>query len=449
MPSPVADAYTAASGASVYAGRYPSASGVSGSATLADVSASGTVSGMPAWVSGVSTRTWAQLSGTNFATAAAAVVPAGSYIGAAPIASMVDAYSDPVSDSAGRYIYTFGGGHHDGTCNALLKFDAHSLALTSVIAPTPPAKYPPIYAAGDGGGGPGALTYPSGATPGYFSSTLTDPADASYIAPADAPNVSHQYASGAMRSNGVISWFYNGYREANTGAGTWAHLADTDIGAQLYAINTNYQNGPLQQGTAAEYDDVTDRFLVTLVPGDAGYNWRVGFFLFNPTTRTIVSGSVVTNVDIARSAMNVVKAGRYVYGLMCKQPSAAVDCSFGWRYNLDTAEFKYIQTSGDTFTFTPGSFAETVPCSYHSGRGTLIRWNYKDEINNIYEVGLTPTSGTGTLGDPLILTQTRIAIAGTSPGAPTLNYRRMFYNATTDCVLFLPKAASDWYAVKL
>jgi hypothetical protein len=109
-----------------------------------------------------------------------------------------------------------------------------------------------------------------------------------------------------------------------------------------------------------------------MVPGDAGYSWRVGFFLFNPTTRTIVSGSIVTNVDIARSAMNVVKAGRYVYGLMSKG-YPTIDCDFGWRYNLDTAEFKYIRTSGDTFTFTMGIVAETVPCAYHSGRGTLIR----------------------------------------------------------------------------
>jgi hypothetical protein len=53
------------------------------------------------------------------------------------------------------------------------------------------------------------------------------------------------------------------------------------------------------------------------------------------------------------------------------------------------------------------------------------------------------------LGDPLILTQTRIAIGGTSPPAPKLNYQRMYYNTTTDCILFLPKADSNWYAVKL
>lgn len=408
----------------------------------------GAASAVPAWVSSVASRTWTALAGTTFSTAATAVIPAGSYIGSSPINAMVDAYSDPVADPTGRSIYTFGGGHNDGTCNALLKFDTHSLAVSVVASPTPPDKYPPIYAAGNGGGGPGVLTYPSGATPGYFSSTLTDPADASYIAPQDAPNVSHQYASGAIRSNGVISWFYGAYREADTGSGTWAHLSDTDIGAQLYAINTNYASGQLQQGTAAEYDEVTDKFLVTLVPGDAGYNWRTGFFMFDPTTRTIVSGSVVTGSDLGRSAMNVVKAGRYVYGLMCKV-SGAVDCNFGWRYNLDTAELKYIQTSGDTFTFTSGVLAETVPCSYHSGRNTLIRWNYKDEINNIYEVSLTPTSGTGTLGDPLILTQTRITLSGTSPAAPKLNYRRMYYNSTTDCILFLPHAATTWYAVKL
>lgn len=414
----------------------------------------GTPQLLPAWASGVGTRTWTALAGTTFSTAATAIIPAGSYIGSSPINSMVDAYSDPVADPTGRSIYIRGGGHADGSNNGVLKFDAHDLTISLVASPTPPAKYPPVYAAGDGGGGPGALIYPSGATPGYFSSTLTDPTDAAYIAPADAPTATHAYACGALRSNGVLHYFYAGaynksYQELNTSTGAWAHLVDTDIGAQLYAINTNYANGQLQQGTAAEYDEVTDRFLVTLVPGDAGYNWRVGFFLFDPATRTIVSGSVRTGADLGRSAMNVVKAGRFVYGLMCKQPSSAVDCNFGWRFDLDTQDFKYIQTTGDTFTFTPGASAETVPCSYHSGRNTLIRWNYKDEINNIYEVGLTPTGGTGTVGDPLILTQTRLAISGTSPAAPKLNYRRMYYNSTTDCILFLPHAATTWYAVRL
>lgn len=431
MAAPTLTTYTAATGQTIYGGRAASVSG-------------------PAWAQAVPLRTWTPLAGTNFRSAADAIMPAGAYIGDDPIGNIVNAYSDPTPDLSGRYIYIAGGGHAGGTCNAMLKYDSVTLATTLVIAPTPTSKYPPSYTALVSGNH-GPLVYPSGAAPGYFAHDLTDPADTPWNAPMRAPVASHQYTANSMRNDGVIYHFYAGYWEANPAQGTWANVQKAypqstpiDIGAQLFALYPNYTNKVLGQGTASAYDPVTDQFFVSLIPGDEGLNWRGGFFVFNPTTKLITSHLSLLN--IARSAMNLLVVGRYLYGFMGRDN---VDCNFGWRYHIDTQVFQYVRTTGDQFTFVPSQYAETCPAAWHGGISRLMRWNYANEPNNIYTVNLTPYAGTGTEADPLLLAQTRVAISGSLPTAVIQNYRRMYYCADHGCVVFLPQADSNWIALKL
>ena len=419
MATPVGDSYAVASGGVIAGGRYRT----------------------PTWAQSLSSRTWTPIANTAFTTHGASVIPAGAYLGSSPVGAMLDAYVDPVVSDDCAEISIFGGGHNDGSINGIVNLRTRDMTYSLAVAPTPPSKYPPSYTAPNS-----VITYPSGLQPQKFSSTLTDPADVAYNAPFDAPQARHTYGSGARRGN-KINWFYGPYIVADLDTGQWSEIASADIGAQLYAINTNYASGPLGQGTMAVYDSVTDRFLVTLVPGDAGYNWRVGFFLWNPNTNTIVPGSVRAAAGLARSSMNLVKAGRHVYGLYCVIGSTGT--SVGWRYNFDTGEFKHILCTGDTFTFTANGQAETVPTNYHSGRNSLIRWNYKDDIGALYEINLIPTGGTGnSTSDPLLLTQTRHTISGTPPASVVLNYRRIFYHPTADALLFIPRASSNVIAVR-
>lgn len=415
MVSPTTDFYGAASGQPVVGGR----------------------SFTPAWASGLSSNTWTQLADTSLTVAGAAVVPSGSYLGSAPVDAMLDAYADPVVSDDCSEISMFGGGHYDGSINGILKFSPSTLQYSMAVAPTPPSCYPPSYTA------PNApLIYPSGANPGYFSDALTDPADVAYNAPFNAPTARHMYCAGARRGN-KIHYFYGSYIVADLDAGNWAELNTVDFGAQLYAINTNYGTGSLQQGTAVVYDPVTDQFLVTLVPGDAGYNWRVGFFRWNPNTQQIVPGSVVTGAGFARSGMPMFRAGRYVYALENN------GINTGWRYHLDNNTLEHFTIAGDTFSFTGGTTAECVAANYHAGRNTIVRWNFKDSISSLYEINLTPTSGAGTWASPYVLTQTLRTIIGAAPSSAVLNYRRIFYHAGANALLFAPRASSNWFAVRL
>lgn len=111
-----------------------------------------------------------------------------------------------------------GGGHNDGSCNAVIKVDTRTLAYSLVGQPTPPSKYPPSYYAG-GNPQPGPLIYPSGAgneilAPGtstpqgysHFRNDLTDSADVSYNTPY-ARKTTHMYSSSCVR-NGVVHYFH-------------------------------------------------------------------------------------------------------------------------------------------------------------------------------------------------------------------------------------------------
>ena len=111
MASPVADAYSAPSGAAVYAGRYPGSSALSGGSTLGDVSAAGGAVGYsePAWLAAhPAINEWFAISGTSGAGGAA-----------------VNAYSGfAFKESTSEIILSLCGGHLDSSDNRVV-----SLAL--------------------------------------------------------------------------------------------------------------------------------------------------------------------------------------------------------------------------------------------------------------------------------------------------------------------------------
>ncbi len=410
-----------------------------------------TANGAPEWAKAVPVRQWYALAGTEYRAAIKALAPEKGYIGYDPIGGTVDSYDDPVANADNSAVYFYGGGHGSSTLNGVFKFDTINLKYSIAIAPTPPDKYPPAYVKAEGND----LTYPSGAKPGHFSADLTDPADLPFKAPQNAPTASHMYSACDMRGD-VIHYFYGAYRCANVKTGKWESVGEIDVGAQVGKLTADKKYGTayLQQGTAAVYDDVTDRFLVSLVPGDAGINWRGNrLFFWDPVKQVIEpKGPADGMVPICtRSSMNLFKGGRWAYMLMCNAPTTvAPDTVNGaFRYNFDTGKIETLRIEGDLFKFAPDNTQETVPCVYHAGRNSLIRWEYLSDVNALYEVNLTPVSGAGTDASPYVLHQTRIPLTGALSVKPLLNYRRMFYNAKTGVMMFMPNSNSTWYAVKL
>ena len=312
--------------------------------------------------------------------------------------------------------------------------------------PTPPS----VYLAGY----PVTNVYPSGlAFNGWFlsSNELTDPRDLPFAAPALARTSTHMYAAAAKRGD-RIHYFYLSYGEFDTKTGLWSGR-EVDLGAQLIKFRPQYGAVPLQQGTVAVYDEVTDRIFLTLNPGDSGGPWRSAIMVFNPVTRVIESvhetneatyGLILNSLNICRVGRNLycfTKLGRYGEPTMMNQ---------GFVFNMDSKTFKRFVLIGDTAgsTFEFSATQESIPSFYD---GTAIRrWNHQpSERNNIYSVNLTPVSGSGAITDPLMLRQTVQSIGGAVPTSPRFVYSRLMYHEGARCALLLPEASSDWVALKL
>lgn len=398
---------------------------------------------LPEWAKPIPPNTWTELPNTSFMTWASANIPPDAYNGSNPISALVDAYSDPALDPTTMKAYFYGGGHGNGTCNAIVEFDLRALAYRLAMAPTPVSAYPPSYRA-NGANQPGPLVYPSGAKPGYFSSTLTDPADVAYKAPFDARPSTHQYAAHAVRQ-GVISYFYAAYGEFDIAAKKWQALGADPFGPQLFAIKAEYNDLPLQQGTVAIYDEKTDRFFVTLNPGDGGGNWRNHLMRVAPGTRKI---EALTELQMNNS-ISVVRVDRHLYGFT-KTGYPLVTMNQGWRFDMDTGAVAYFELTGSSVTFSDSLAQETVPAFFHAGRGTIYRWNYEAAtVGGFDEVNLTPTGGTGTMQDRYRLTQTRVAAGGKAPENTLYVYRRLFFDPATRIAMVLPRADSNWFAIRL
>ena len=140
MANPVADSYVALSGADVYGGRFPAgitgtaalaeldASGalsgnlaaLSGSADMDNLAASGSLEGTPAWRAGLTALQWAEVGGNTIASIDPAADAAinGSYPSAAAwdphgtgIAGIMTNWSGGAWNEADQLLWVFGGGH--------------------------------------------------------------------------------------------------------------------------------------------------------------------------------------------------------------------------------------------------------------------------------------------------------------------------------------------------
>ncbi len=406
------------------------------------------------WATALPTDQWVALPGTAFMPWARsdAGIPKGDYRGTNPLGSMVNAFSDPAHDGRDG-VYFYGGGHGDGTCNAVARFNLGTLTYELVGQPTPPSVYLPKYLVDLN------VTYPSGLPFGSWFLTqneLTDSSDWPYAAPALARVSTHMYGAAAMRG-ATVHYFYLTYGEFNSTNGTWSGRG-VDLGAQLIDFRPQYGTVPLQQGTVATYDEVTDRFFVTLNPGDSGGGWRTGFVEYNPNTRRIDHvyevGSAM-NGPMPNSA-NVVKVGRqlFVFGKKGNWGEPTV-MHQGFIFNLDTHDYQRFELEPGTeaeSTFPFSSTQETIP-SFYDGVA-IRRWNFALATRNkILSVSPVPLRGTGSETDPLIFSQTVRTVGGTIGTGDEYDvlfvYKRLVYDAPSRCAVVIPNAESDWYALCL
>ncbi len=430
------DAYTVASGDSLYAGWPRPAPEY-------------------AWATGLPSNTWVQLSSmsrfydwANQPLASGGLAQSG-YRGTNSLNSIINAYCDPAYDQTGEAAYYYGGGHGDGTCDALTKSNLRDLTWSRAADPTPPSVYLPQYL-----NTTAQIDYPSGVTfsgrtfqlPTFFldASRLDPVLDAGYIAPKLSRASTHMYAAAVYRpASKTVHYFYNGYGEVNVDTGLWTGV-DVNLEGQIKALQANLATTQNVWGVSAIYDAVTDRayFMVT------GGGFRNHVAQFNCTTRQV---EAVYQCNVGVTMVNAsawVQVGRKLY-VFCNvgsyplftQPGGAI-------FDLDAKTFKRFVTVGESIpAIVSGRLAETIPAWYDSGAGKIRRWNYSESLTRIYTMDLTPVGGTGTSGDPFQLAQagqTVLANPGTfatSAGVPVAYvYSRMLYHAPTGCVLVIPRS---------
>jgi hypothetical protein len=422
-----------------------------------------TLAPRPAWAGDVPANSWHTLQNTAFLPWATANIPQGAYRGTSALTAIVNAYSDPAHDpTAGAQVF-YGGGHGDGTCNAVCSFSHQTLRWQLIGKPTDPAVYLPDYLRTSEPvyypsgryftGGSTTKGFPLPGEGGWFLPAADLPAqvDAPYRAPALARVSTHMYAAAAMRGK-VVHYFYDTYAEFDTASGTWSGQG-IDLGQQLLGFRRQYGAPRLQQGTVAIYDEVTDRFFVTLNPGDNGGSWRSGIIAFDPVSRRIEAvheTSAATYGQILNS-VNICRVDRDLY-VFTKQGSYAQPqlMNQGFVFNMDTRSFRSFVLTGDTegSTFPFSSTQETIP-SWYDGQA-IRRWNHAASLRDrISSVALAPLRGSGTPNDPLVLQQTARTIAWPKGVDPLFVYKRLVYHAGAGCALLLPQASSNWLALRL
>ncbi|MDI1451821.1 hypothetical protein [Polyangium sp. 6x1] len=377
------------------------------------------------------------------AWAAANLVPNSGYVGSGPIGSVRDAYSNPVFDHKGKAFYLFGGGHNDGSVNAVFKLDATTLKYSIVVPPTPPSAYPPAYTAPNS-----PIVYPSGATNGFFQTaeTLTDPADLPYAAPFAAPQASHTYSAMSF-VNGKLIVHYGPVRDADVVNGNWSYLDKDTYGPQLVKFNPNYFEVVLQAGTQTANDPETGKAWTTLISGDAGLNWRNRVLEIEPSTHTIEN--VVDAKWDVWGGSSIVVGGKYVYLFTPTLSGGSWTSTRGWRIDKTTRVVEHLTLTGDLPSWP--EFAPTqegIPVFYDGANVNF--WNYSVDADRdaFFRVALEPKSGAGTEAEPYVLSSTRETRPASGMPAPALTYD-LTYIKEWGVVLFLPKASAKLWAIKL
>lgn len=418
--------YTAPAGVPIYGGRYATAP--------------------RPWAVSVPANLWTEVGSQTWHAFATLNIPGPetSYNGTgSAFAAMRDAYADPAF-SADKQTFS-GGGHGDGTCDAVGELDKATMTWALLSLPTPPSRRPPIYVNGNSGE-PGKLIYPSGlagnqvgTTGGHFlpAPPLTDPLDLLYANTLSRTST-HMYASTVMRK-GVKHCFYLAYGEFDTVSKTWSTDAvSVRFGEQLAAAFPQFKNVPLQQGTVATWDEVTDRFFVTLNPGDDGGGWRNRMLVIDPTTRTIEAILNPSGMGEILNSVGVFKVGRKLYILLKTPGSSATVMNTGMILDMDTKVFRRFVIPGDPsrLSFVEGTSQETIPGWYDGTRINL--WNYNLANRGVISsLNLTPSGGSGSIADPFVLQRTETVVA--NPPSPVYTYRLDFDQAS-GCVVFIPSA---------
>jgi hypothetical protein len=376
--------------------------------------------------------------------------PATGYLGSDPLAAIRNAFCTPAWDGADKAAYLFGGGHSNGSCNALIKFDALTLNYSVHIPPTPPRCYPPAYTAPNAG-----IVYPSGSGSGYFQSrdTLADSRDVPYAAPFVAPQSTHTY-SGLTAFNGRVNLYYGNTVSADLLNKVWDCSNLNRIGPQLHAIQPNEGSERLGEGTAAVVDIGSAKVWICANPGSSGDNWRSHFIKIDARTHTVEAlvGLPTRGPDYAgfTGTESTCIHNRRVYAF--SGVGGPVKINRGWFVNLDTLP---VPTSATRFELSgdipqigavDGGLQESVPC--FSTGSYIYLWNYSTERDALYRVDPSPLSGTGSGSDPYILRSTRIPLA--TSGMPlAVSVYRLDYIPEWRTVLVLPSAGSKWWALKL
>ncbi len=442
-------------------------SGVSRPATTAQVEqappAEPALAPRPAWADEVPVDRWYSLRDTAFLPWASSNIPSGAYRGTNPLAAIVNAYGDPAHDTMAGAQYFYGGGHGDGTCNAVCAFSHQTLGWRLIGRPTEPAVYLPNYLRTSEavyypsgryfGGGSTTKGFPLPGEGGWFLAAADLPArmDSPHRAAALARVSTHMYAAAALRGQ-VVHYFYDTYAEFDTGSGTWTGQG-VDLGQQLLGFRRQYGAPRLQQGTVAIYDEVTDRFFITLNPGDAGGGWRSGIIVFDPVSRRIeaIHETNAASYGLVLNSVNLCHVGRDLY-VFTKQGNYGQPqlMNQGFVFNLDTRSFRSFVLTGDTqgSTYPFSNTQETIP-SWYDGQA-IRRWNHAAAFRDrIYSVALTPLQGSGTPKDPVVLRQTARTAAWPKGVEPLFVYKRLVYHARAGCALLLPQASSNWLALRL
>lgn len=409
----------------------------------------------PAWAGSIAPNAFTALAGTQFKSWGVANIAGGPFRGTAPIDSIVNSYNDPAYDPIRKTWYFYGGGHGDGSCNAVIECDPlRQFAYRVAVAATPASTYLPQYMQTTA-----PLSYPSGIPlQGFFLSLAEglDPVlDAQYAAPQMARVVTHMYAAAAYRK-GKVHYFYLTYGEADVASGRWSGRG-VSLNNQLQAIFANYGNSSISPSIRAIYDEVTDRFFVTM-PNEG---WRNGIYVFDPNTRQITSvHDCIFGVMLEETPM--VKVGRKLYCFRRIQSagfSGPQNLNQGFIVDMDqmAAASGRNAMQGQAFTlvgdidgstYQASATQETIPC-YWDGVA-IRRWNYQPANRQfIYSVNITPEGGTGTTANPLILRQTRRTLAGTAPTSTLFVYSRLVYDEAARAAICIPRADSDWFALRL
>lgn len=405
---------------------------------------------VPAWVAGLSTTRWTELATPVFDTwVRANLVPASGYYGSNPVGSVRDAYSNPLFDAIGKTYYLAGGGHNDGSLNAVFKFDAATLSYGIAVPPTPPTAYPPAFNTTQA-----AIVYPSGATTGWFQSaaTLTDPRDLPYAAPFPARRAMHAY-SGMTFRDGKISFYYQSIvGDADVINHTWTNLRPQTYGAQLnaYSASLGTPDQYLQDGLAAATDPVTGKGWVSLNSGSAGINARGHMLRIEPSTQTIER--IIGAPNVSWGGPSLAFVGRELYGVTSRQSPGnpnirLADSGFHLDTRLDAPTAVAFTITGDVPSWSGSSpRQETVPI--FSDDVAVWMWNYVSEPNAFYRLDLTPISGAGTGANPHVLRSTRIALEASAIPPTALTYK-LDYIREWGVVMILPSATARWWAIKV